>query len=141
MTRATATKSKNVTLWVAQALLALLFLFAGVMKFVMPIDVLAQQSQLPGLFVRFIGTCEIFGALGLVLPGIFRICTGLTGIAAFGLVLIMTGATTIGVERAQIAAAVPPFIIGVIAAFVAINRWHVKAAEQTAQPVAFRRAA
>ena len=42
------------TLWGVQALLALLFLFAGGVKFAMPIEVL-EQGGLPGAFVLFIG--------------------------------------------------------------------------------------
>ena len=121
--RSVPTKAASVRLWAAQIVIALVFLFAGIMKFVMPIDVLAQQAQLPGLFMRFIGLAEILGALGLVLPGIFRIRTELTALAASGLVIIMTGAVTITVGRGQIAGAIVPFIVCLLAAFVARNRW------------------
>ena len=65
-------------LWIIQVLLALLFLFAGGMKLVIPPDVLASmgspnQIALPGWFVRFIGVAEVLGALGLLLPGLLRI--------------------------------------------------------------------
>ena len=118
-----STKPANVRLWTAQSVLALVFLFTGVMKLVMPIDVLVQQAQLPGPFMRFLGSAEVLGALGLVLPGIFRIRTDLTALAATGLVLIMTGATTTGIERGQFGAAIPPFVLGVIAAYIVLNRW------------------
>jgi hypothetical protein len=42
-------------LWIVQGLLALVFLFAGGMKLILPPDVLAKQLPLPGLLVRFIG--------------------------------------------------------------------------------------
>ncbi len=65
-------------LWIIQVLLALLFLFAGGTKLVLPIETLMSMGSpnaipLPGLFVRFIGVCEVLGALGLVLPGLLRI--------------------------------------------------------------------
>src|SRR5918995_436408 len=87
-------------LWIVQVLLALLFLFAGGTKLVLPPDVLASmgspnQIQLPGLFVRFIGVVEVLGALGLILPGLLRIKPGLTPLAAAGLVIIMAGATVV----------------------------------------------
>jgi hypothetical protein len=135
------TKSANVKLWIAQSVLAVAFLFAGGMKLLMPMDVLAQQAQLPGPFLRFIGSAEVLGALGLVLPGIFRIRTELTALAATGLVLIMTGATTIGIERAQIGAAIPPFILGLIAAYIAVNRRNWKPVRARAQKLALQRAA
>jgi hypothetical protein len=58
-------------LWIIQALLALLFLFAGGTKLIIPPDVLASmgspnQIPLPGLFVRFVGVAEVLGALGLL---------------------------------------------------------------------------
>jgi uncharacterized membrane protein YphA (DoxX/SURF4 family) len=80
-------------LWVVQALLALLFLFAGGMKLVMPLHDLTKQMPLPGLFLRFVGTSEVLGAIGLILSGLLRIRKGLTPLAACGLVIIMAGAT------------------------------------------------
>ena len=111
-----------VKLWTVQGLLAAMFLFAGGMKWVMPMAILEAQSHLPGAFVRFIGVCEILGAFGLVLPGLFRVRTDLTFLAAVGLVLIMTGATTITVEQGQILAAIGPLVLGLLAAFVVRGR-------------------
>jgi hypothetical protein len=139
--RAATTKSTNVKLWVAQAVLAALFLFAGAMKLIMPIGALELQAQLPGTFLRFIACAEILGALGLVLPGIFRVRTELTSLAATGLVLIMTGATVIGIERGQVGGAVTPFIIGSIATFIAINRWQWQPLRKAVEQRAFRKAA
>jgi hypothetical protein len=69
-------------LWIVQGLLALIFLFAGGVKLVLPIEALTKQMSLPGPFVRFIGVAEVLGALGLVLPGLLRIRPGLTPLAA-----------------------------------------------------------
>ena len=44
----------------------------------------------------FIGVAEVLGAIGLILPGVLRIRPGLTPLAAAGLVIIMIGATVIG---------------------------------------------
>ena len=63
-------------LWVIQVLLALLFLFAGGVKLVMPIQTLEEQAHISGLFLKFIAIVEILGALGLVLPGVFKIRQG-----------------------------------------------------------------
>jgi len=56
-------KKTNVPLWTIQGLLAALFLFAGVMKLIMPIEALTAQSTLPGLFLRFIGVVGVLGGL------------------------------------------------------------------------------
>ena len=117
-------------LWIVQALLALLFLFAGGTKLVLPPDVLASmgspnQVPLPGLFVRFIGVAEVLGALGLILPGLLRVRPGLTPLAAAGLVVIMIGATALTLAADGVAPAMVPLAVGLLAAFVAYGRWRL----------------
>jgi uncharacterized membrane protein YphA (DoxX/SURF4 family) len=141
MSRTLTTRYANVGLWIAQSLLAAAFLFAGAMKLIMPIDVLEQQAQLPGLFLRFIACAEILGALGLVLPGIFRIHTELTSFAATGIVLIMTGATVIGIERSQVGGSIMPFVLGVTAALIAAKRSEWNAVREPSSELVLRRAA
>ncbi len=110
-------------LWIVQALLALVFLCAGVMKIIVPLDVLYTYMQLPlpGIFIRFIGVCEVLGALGLILPGLTRIRPDLTSLAARGLVLIMIGAVMFTPPEALATAALP-IVLGMLAAFVAYGR-------------------
>ena len=112
-------------LWIVQGLLALLFLFAGGMKLVLPIEELTAQMPLPGLFVRFIGVAEVLGGLGLVLPGLLRIRPGLTPLAAAGLVIIMIGATVITAMMMDVALALMPLVVGLLAACVAYGRWRL----------------
>ena len=110
-------------LWIVQALLALVFLCAGVMKIIVPLDVLYAYMQLtlPGVFIRFIGVCEVLGALGLILPGLTRIRPELTSLAARGLVLIMVGAVMFTPPDALATTALP-VVLGLLAAFVAYCR-------------------
>ena len=68
-------------LWIVQGLLALLFLFTGGIKLVLPIEVLTEGSPLPGWFVRFLGVAEVLGAIGLILPSLLRVRPGLTPLA------------------------------------------------------------
>jgi len=119
----------NIILWIIQVILALFFLFAGGMKLVVPIDVLTSmgppnQVQLPGLFIKFIGVCEVLGGLGLILPGLFRIKTWLTPLAAAGLVIIMIGATAVSM-RLGAGAVLTPAVTGLLLAFVAYGRWRM----------------
>jgi hypothetical protein len=120
-----APRSRSMTraLWVVQSLLALLFLFAGGTKLVLPIEEMTKEIALPGLFLRFIGVAEVLGALGLVLPGLTGIQPALTALAAAGLVIIMIGATVLVVATGGIAPALFPLIVGVLLAFVAYARW------------------
>jgi len=108
-------------LWVVQGLLAALFLFAGGVKFALPVEML-EQGGLPAPFMLFIGAAEVLGALGLVLPGLLRIQPGLTPLAAAGLVIIMSGATGLTLAGAGGAGALVPSVVGLLAAFVAYGR-------------------
>jgi len=121
----------NYALWIVQGLLALIFLFTGGMKLVLPIKVLTEQMPLPGLFVRFIGVAEALGAIGLILPGVLRIRPGLTPLAAAGLGIIMIGATVITLTSMGAALALIPLVVGFLSAFVAYGRrsW-LRTAEQ-----------
>ena len=115
---------RSTLLWTAQTLLAALFLFAGSMKFVMPVAAMNAQSPVAfsGAFIHFIGACEILGALGLILPGVTRIHRELTPLAALGLVIIMIGATVVTLAGPQAGGAVVPAVVGVIAASIAYGR-------------------
>ena len=120
----------NIVLWIIQVLLALLFLFAGGMKLVIPPAVLQSmgspnQVVLPGLFIRFIGVCEVLGALALILPGLLKIRPELTPLAATGLVILMIGAVVLTIIGDGVGAAVVPFVTGLLAAFVAYGRWQL----------------
>ena len=112
-------------LWIVQALLAAVFLFAGGMKLILPLDQLTGPVALPGWFLRFIGVCEVLGGLGLILPGLLRIRPRLTPLAAIGLVLIMVGAIVITLIGGQPVAALISLLVGLLAVFVAYGRWRV----------------
>jgi hypothetical protein len=120
-----AGKTLNTVLWIIQALLALLFLFAGGAKLVMPVAAMTKQVALPGWFLRFVAVCEVLGAFGLILPGVTRIRTGLTPLAAAGLVIIMIGATSITAAKISAVSASFPLCVGLFAAFVAYARWRL----------------
>ena len=127
MTTANRTSSKkaHVLLWIAQGLLAALFLFAGVMKLVVPLEQLQGPFTLPGAFLRFIGVCETLGAIGLILPSLLRIRPALTPLAAAGLVVIMAGATTLTLAGGMGAGAAVPFVVGIIAATIVYGRTRI----------------
>jgi len=115
----------NYALWIVQALLALLFLFAGGMKLVLPLEQLSGPLPLPGWFIRLTGVAEVLGALGLILPGLLRVRTELTPLAAAGLVIIMIGATVFTLASGDISMALIPLVVGFCAAFVAYGRWRL----------------
>lgn len=112
------------TLWSIQGLLALIFLFAGSMKLLMPIEMITSQMSvpLPGLFIQFIGVAEVAGALGLILPLLLRIKPILTPLAATGLVIVMVGATVVTIMGGDVVSALLPLVVGLLAAFIIYGR-------------------
>lgn len=82
-------KTLNIALWVAQALLAAMFLMAGAMKSTQPIEELGKSmpwvNDFSVVFVRFIGISELLGGIGLLLPAFLRIKPFFTPLAALGL--------------------------------------------------------
>src|SRR6266566_6651795 len=111
-------------LWIVQGLLALLFLFAGSMKLIVPITMLIAQMPLPlpGPFLQFIGVAEVTGAIGLILPGLLRIRPILTPLAACGLVIIMIGATVVTLAGGEGVSALVPLMVGLLCTCVAYGR-------------------
>jgi uncharacterized membrane protein YphA (DoxX/SURF4 family) len=114
----------NLLLWIIQILLALLFLFGGVTKLLpIPMPPPPPNAWIPPMwFLMFIGLCEVLGALGLVLPGLFRRQQYLTVFAAIGLTIIMIGAVVTSVATMGVAAGVLPLIVGILCVFVAYGR-------------------
>ena len=113
-------------LWIVQALLAVVFLSAGTMKLVLPLDTLTALTPLPGLFIRVVGVAEVLGGLGLILPGLLRIRPNLTPLAAAELVHVMLGATLVTLAMGGDAVlALIPLAVGSLAAFVAYGRWRL----------------
>jgi hypothetical protein len=128
-------RQPNVQLWIVQVFLALFFaLGSGLPKWILPPELLAANMPipLPRAFVLFIGTCEILGALGLILPGLTRRRPELTPIAAGCLVLLTACATTYQLLAQQPGSAVFAAVMGLLCAYVAYGRWRVAPRRQVA---------
>jgi hypothetical protein len=116
------TKKMNYTLWGIQFLLALLYLFAGGVKLILPVAELTRQMAFPGPFLRFIGANEVLGAAGLILPGILRRRQELTPLAAIGLSIIMLGATVLLIANPGAGSPLMPMAVGLLNGLVAWGR-------------------
>lgn len=116
----------NIALWIAQALLALMFIPAGVMKTFQTGKVKATMPWAKDAstgFVAFIGLSELLGGLGLILPWATDIAPVLTPIAAIGIAVIMLFAAVFHARRAEYSGIGMNIIMLVIAIFVAIGRF------------------
>jgi uncharacterized membrane protein YphA (DoxX/SURF4 family) len=117
----------NIALWIVQVLVAGVFLMAGSMKVMRSKEQLAKmmgwvQDFTPGT-IRLIGTVEILGALGLILPALTKILPWLTWLAAVGLVLTMIGAIIAHLRRAEYPKMAMPIVLLVLSALVAYGRF------------------
>lgn len=86
----------TLALWIVQIMLALVFARAGIGKVAQPVEKLRERWNWPRyvapLVIRLVGSLEIAGALGLILPKATGYLPWLTPVAAVGLVLTMIGA-------------------------------------------------
>lgn len=106
-----------IALWIVNALLALAFLGAGLMKVARP----AAALQAVGMTwiedfgpasAKLIGALEVIGALGLILPLLTGVAPILAPLAAVGLAVLMIGATVVHLRRKE--SATPGLVLGVV---------------------------
>jgi uncharacterized membrane protein len=117
----------NVFLWIVQAVLAVMFAMAGVMKTTQPKDKLVDKLPWVADFstgtVRFIGIVECVGALGLILPAATGIATVLTPLAAVGLGITMLLAATYHARKKESPAIGLNAVLLILAVLVAWGRF------------------
>jgi uncharacterized membrane protein len=115
-------------LWAVQILLGVVFLGYGVAHFIVPAGLPAPMSwmyDLDSTVHAISGAAEILGGLGLILPGLTRIQTWLTPLAALGLVAVMILALLFHVTRGELTNVGFTAFFGLLAAFVAYGRWRL----------------
>ncbi|MFF8955362.1 DoxX family protein [Streptomyces sp. NPDC014894] len=117
----------NLVLWVAQALLAVLFAGAGGMKIAMPQDSLIPLMPWVVDFapaaVKAIGAAEVLGAAGLILPAATSIAPVLTPVAAVGLGVVIAGGTLVHIARSEYPAALANLVVLAVTVLVARGRF------------------
>ncbi|MEI8005935.1 MAG: DoxX family protein [Bacteroidota bacterium] len=120
-------KTLNIILWIAQIILAGVFIMAGFMKSTMPIEQLSASlpwaKDVPSWLVRFIGISELLGALGLILPSLFKIKPMLTPLAAAGIIAIMIMAAFFHISRSEFSGVAFTVVLALVAAFIGWGRW------------------
>ena len=97
----------NITLWILQGFLAVLFLVFGYMRVIKSKDELKEMGgeimqwvdDISDSNLKLIGILEVSAAIGLILPQLTGILPWLVPLAAFGLVLTMIGAMKLHLRR------------------------------------------
>src|SRR3954447_18934676 len=120
----------DIVLWIAQILLGVAFILAGVnhgfrVERIKTQAAMSWVAAVPRPLMTFIGVCEILGGLGLLLPALTGIGTWLIPVAAFGLALIMALAAVFHIRRGETQAVVSNLVLLALAAFVAYGRWMI----------------
>lgn len=114
-------------LWIAQVVLAFIFLMAGAMKLAKTKAELGEQmawvEDVTESRLLTIGVLELLGAIGLILPGITGIGPLLVPLAATGLGLIMILAARLHFQRSEMPNVAVNVILLVLAVFVAWGRF------------------
>ena len=117
----------NIVLWIAQGLLAAMFLMAGILKTFQTAKAKEQMSWAKNrsdAFVRFVGMSELLGALGLILPLVTGISPWLTPLAGMGLATIQLLAIfTEHLPKKEYNVIPVNVVLLALSAFVVIGRW------------------
>jgi putative oxidoreductase len=117
----------NIALWIAQGLLAAMYLAAGILKTFQTAKAREQMSWAKNRsdgFIRFVGTSELLGALGLILPLVTGVLPWLTVLAALGLTLIQFLAIfTEHLPKKEYNVIPVNIVLLALAAFVVVGRW------------------
>lgn len=119
----------DTAIWIAQVLLGIAFIGAGLnhaanyARASQRMDWMAAVG--PGR-MRAIGTLEVLGGIGVILPAATGILPWLTPIAAVCLALVMLFAIVFHLRRGEMAVVIPDIVLGLLAAFVAYGRFVVE---------------
>ena len=121
----------NVALWIAQAILSIIFLWGGYMKLFAPVEKLNAMwpwtGQIPKLLLKFTGIVDALGGIGLILPGLLRIKPKLTALAALGIIVLMALAIAFHLSRGEGSVIGANIVFAIIAGFIAWGRFREKA--------------
>ncbi|WP_432889546.1 DoxX family protein [Kribbella sp. CA-245084] len=119
----------NVFLWIVAGVLAAFFLAAGATKLSQSRRKLLANPNMTWVedfsagTIKLIGTAEVLGAIGLILPGALDIAPVLVPLAATGLAVIMAGAIITHGRRKELPPIAINAVILVLAVLVAIFRF------------------
>lgn len=115
-------KVLNITIWVAQGLLSLTFIWAGFMKVFQPEALPFPWVKDNSNLVLITGIVDILAGIGIILPSLLRIRPYLTVFAAYGTIVLMIAAIVFHVSRGEVKDIGFNVFIVFLAAFVAWGR-------------------
>lgn len=113
----------EIAYWIVAGVLAAAFLFAGAFKIVTPKEQLKAKGMnwtdsFSQAGIRGIGTAEVLGAIGVIVPPLTGILPWVAPVAAIGLVIVMVGA--IRAHRKLGDTIIPNVVLGLLALATAV---------------------
>jgi putative oxidoreductase len=114
-----------IILWIAQAFLAVTFIWAGYMKLFASIEELNKMwtwTTDNATLVKFTGVFDLLAGVGLVLPALLRIQPKLIIYAAYGTIGLMISASIFHISRNEAEQIGFNIFVTIIAAFIAWGR-------------------
>lgn len=119
----------DLAMWIVAALLAVVFLVAGVVKLAVSREKLLATrgagwvEDFSATTIKLIGVLEVLAAVGLIVPAALGVAPVLVPLAALGVVLIMVGAVITHLRRHEHGHVVANVVYMVLAGFVAWGRF------------------
>jgi uncharacterized membrane protein YphA (DoxX/SURF4 family) len=117
----------GIALWIVAGLLAAIFTASAWMKVIWSRERLLTTyswvEDFPTPAVKAIGTLELLGAIGLILPGALKIAPIMVPIAAVGVGLLMIGAGITHARRHELKEMSFTIVLLLLAAFEAYGRF------------------
>lgn len=124
----------NTIAWILQGILALAFLFPGILHAFAPEPLVRSMREqgkwplaIPTWFRIFIGVAELLAVVGLLVPGLLHLFTFFTPLAAAGLMIVMFSASIYHLRRREVSTLPVVGALLVLTTIVAILRWQVVA--------------
>lgn len=116
----------NISLWIAQIVLAACFIAGAVLKF-MPVKKTAPKmkwmGEVPEVILRSLGILDIIIVAGFMLPMLLNVMTQLTAWTAIGIIGLMICATVFHISRGEKSDIGFNIFVIVLAVFVAWGRF------------------
>jgi len=117
-----------VALWIAQAVLAAGFIWAGLTKLLLPIEKLSAMwpwtGQIPLTLVKLTGVVDLAGGIGIILPTLLRIKPRLTAFTAICVITLMVAASVFHIARGEASLIGVNIFFALLALFIVWGRWN-----------------
>ena len=118
-------KTLNITLWLAQGILAVSLVWSSTTKLFQSADKLAQMwpwTAENAALVKLTGVLDLLAGMGLLLPSLLRIQPQLTVYTAYGIITLMVAASVFHITRGETSQIGINIVFAIIAAFIAWGR-------------------